>query len=255
MDGVFLIHAGAGAETEPDPAKRPNMIWSHKWVLPKEFEKDGVKAYAYSTEPEDGRVGVFAHEFGHVLGLPDLYDSTYFSRGVGDWCLMGSGSWGDNPKGSNPCRLSCWCLAKLNWIKPKNVRKAEDLTLPPLADDPAACRRLWSKGKKGTEYFLIENRQRRGRDASLPGSGLAVWHIDETQSDNTTPVQYLVALFRRTGNATWRRTATRGTTATSFPAARTRPPSAARPPHPRFPTTRSKRAWKYQKLPWPRTAG
>ena len=76
------------------------MIWSHKWVLPKEFEKDGVKAYAYPPSRRRASGG-FAHEFGHVLGLPDLYDSTTFG-GVGDWCLMGSGSWGDNPKGSNP---------------------------------------------------------------------------------------------------------------------------------------------------------
>ena len=90
VDGIFLIHAGGGAEAEPNPTKRKDMIWSHKWTLPTPFSNSGVKVYAYSTEPEDGHVGVFCHEFGHVLGLPDLYDTTYRSEGVGIWCLMGA---------------------------------------------------------------------------------------------------------------------------------------------------------------------
>ncbi|HEU5295837.1 MAG TPA: immune inhibitor A domain-containing protein, partial [Burkholderiaceae bacterium] len=65
VDGIFLIHAGGGAEAEPSKTKRKDMIWSHKWTLPHAFVNRGVKVFAYSTEPEDGRVGVFAHEFGH----------------------------------------------------------------------------------------------------------------------------------------------------------------------------------------------
>ncbi|HEU5237694.1 MAG TPA: M6 family metalloprotease domain-containing protein, partial [Pyrinomonadaceae bacterium] len=66
VDAIFLIHAGRGAEAEPNPTKRKNMIWSHKWTLPQPFVNQGVKVFAYSTEPEDGRVGVFSHEFGHL---------------------------------------------------------------------------------------------------------------------------------------------------------------------------------------------
>jgi immune inhibitor A len=197
VDGIFLIHAGGGAEAERDPILRPHKIWSHKWVLPTPFTNSGVKVYAYSTEPEDGNVGVFAHEFGHVLGLPDLYDSTYRSRGIGDWCLMANGSWGGS--GKRPVRLSCWCLSKLGWMKPKMVRKASTLTLPPLALDKNACYQLWTGGKKGPEYFLIENRQQTGRDSALPGSGLAVWHVDEAQSSNNNPLSYLVGLVQADG--------------------------------------------------------
>jgi immune inhibitor A len=197
VDGIFLIHAGGGAEAESDPTKRPHKIWSHKWILPQPFVNQGVKVYAYSTEPEDGRVGVFAHEFGHVLGLPDLYDSTYRSKGIGNWCLMAGGSWGGG--GNKPVRMSCWCLSKLGWLTPKVVKKAATLTLQPLAVDPNACYRPWSKGKVGSEYFLLENRQKTGRDGALPGSGLAVWHIDETQSSNTNPLSYLVALVQADG--------------------------------------------------------
>jgi len=196
VDGVFLIHAGGGAEAEPTPARRKDMIWSHKWTLPHSFTNQGVKVYAYSTEPEDGRVGVFAHEFGHVLGLPDLYDTSYRSEGVGDWCLMGGGSWGGG--GKKPTRLSCWCLSKLGWVKPVTAKSAS-YTLGTLEADAGGCLRVWTGGASGPEYFLLENRQASGRDASLPGSGLAVWHIDEQRSDNTNPLAYLVGLMQADG--------------------------------------------------------
>ncbi|MDB5851553.1 MAG: hypothetical protein JWP29_5305 [Rhodoferax sp.] len=196
VDGIFLIHAGGGAEASPDPVKRKNMIWSHKWTLPQAFENKGVKVFAYSTEPEDGKVGVFAHEFGHVLSLPDLYDTSYRSEGVGNWCLMGGGSWGGG--GSKPTRMSCWCLSKLGWIKPLNAKPGK-YTLATLEKDPKACLQVWTGGKQGPEYFLLENREATGRDGALPGAGLAVWHIDEARSDNTNPLAYRVGLMQADG--------------------------------------------------------
>ena len=196
VDGIFLIHAGGGAEAEADPKKRNDMIWSHKWTLPKPFVNQGVKVYAYSTEPEDGRVGVFSHEFGHVLGLPDLYDTSYRSEGVGNWCLMGGGSWGGG--GNKPTRMSCWCLSKLGWIKPVAAKSAK-YTLDTLEKDAKQCLWVWKGGKSGPEYFMLENRQTVGRDAALPGSGLAVWHIDESRSDNTNPLAYKVGLVQADG--------------------------------------------------------
>ena len=196
VDGIFLIHAGGGAEAEADPKKRNDMIWSHKWTLPKAFVNQGVKVYAYSSEPEDGRVGVFSHEFGHVLGLPDLYDTSYRSEGVGNWCLMGGGSWGGG--GNKPTRMSCWCLSKLGWIKPVAAKSAK-YTLDTLANSAKHCVWVWKGGKSGPEYFLLENRQATGRDSALPGSGLAVWHIDESRSDNTNPLAYKVGLVQADG--------------------------------------------------------
>ena len=196
VDGIFLIHAGGGAEAEASPQKRNEMIWSHKWTLPTAFENQGVKVYAYSTEPEDGRVGVFAHEFGHVLGLPDLYDTSYRSEGVGNWCLMGGGSWGGG--GNKPTRMSCWCLSKLGWIKPITA-KTGVYTLDTLEASAKDCLWVWTGGKSGPEYFMLENRQAKGRDSALPGSGLAVWHIDENRSDNTNPLAYQVGLMQADG--------------------------------------------------------
>lgn len=215
VDGIFLIHAGGGAEAEQSPVKRKNMIWSHKWTLPTPFVKNGVRVFAYSTEPEDGKVGVFCHEFGHVLGLPDLYDTSNRSEGVGDWCLMGGGSWGNN--GANPTRMSCWCLQRLGWAKPTVVAAARTLTLPTLEVDPAACYRLWTRGTSGPEYFLIENRQTTGMDKFLPGSGLAVWHIDERQSGNTNPLAYMVGLVEADGLQELEKAINRGDAGDLFP--------------------------------------
>ena len=197
VDGLFMIHAGSGAEGEPDSQKRKGMIWSHKWVMAATYANNGTKAYAYFTAPEDGKLGVFSHEFGHFLGLPDLYDTSYRSGGLGQWCLMAGGSW--NGAGDKPARLSAWCLSQLGWIKPVNLKKAATLSLDTLANDPKACYRLWTKGKANPEYFLIENRQKTGRDSKLPGAGLALWHIDERQSDNTNPYAYRVALVQADG--------------------------------------------------------
>lgn len=216
VDGIFLIHAGGGAEAEADPSRRKDMIWSHKWTLPRPFVNQGVKVYAYSTEPEDGHVGVFAHEFGHVLGLPDLYDTSYRSEGVGNWCLMGGGSWGGG--GDKPTRLSAWCLSKLGWIVPKNASSAS-FTLDTLANGAGNCLRVWSRGRQGPEYFLLENRQKTGRDQELPGSGLAVWHINEARSDNTNINDYKVGLVQADGKRDLENARNRGDRGDLFPGA------------------------------------
>jgi immune inhibitor A len=109
---------------------------------------------------------------------------------------MGGGSWGGG--GLKPTRMSCWCLSKLGWIKPRAAKKAR-YTLDPLEKDAKDCLWVWTGGKSTPEYFLLENRQATGRDVSLPGSGLAVWHIDEARSDNTNPLAYKVGLAQADG--------------------------------------------------------
>ena len=86
VDAFVVIHAGSGGEQSGNSGD----IWSHKWTLPSVMNADGTKIYAYLTVPEDCRIGVCAHELGHLLfGFPDLYDTDYTSEGVGNWCLMG----------------------------------------------------------------------------------------------------------------------------------------------------------------------
>ncbi|MGB9181200.1 MAG: M6 family metalloprotease domain-containing protein [Pyrinomonadaceae bacterium] len=197
LDGLFVVFAGGGAEDEEDKKVRAKKMWSHQFHLQTSFVSQGITAFAYCVVPEDGKVGVFSHEFGHMLGLPDLYDTTYKSLGVGNWCIMGGGEW--NNGGLTPAHFCAWSKAKLNWIKPTVVKDAQSLELPSVEKNKAAVYRLWTKGKSGDEYFLIENRQKEGFDSKLPAEGLLVWHVDDSQRDNDNPGHYMVGVVQADG--------------------------------------------------------
>ena len=197
LDGLFIVHAGGGAEIEADPAARGGKIWSHQWALSAPVPVAGATAYAYCATPEDGKMGVFAHEFGHMLGLPDLYDTSGRSVGVGRWCLMGSGSWNDG--GRSPSQLCAWAKARLGWITPQLVGGPRVLRIPSSLRDAQATYRLWGGGLQGSEYYLVEARGREGFDRALTGAGLLVWRIDEARHDNDLVGAYLVGLEQADG--------------------------------------------------------
>ena len=138
VDAVIVIHCGAGEET---PAGGSNDIWSHQWDLAGAnkigdgdgtVEADDVLFNVYTIQPEftasagDSTVGVFCHELGHVLGLQDLYDTTGATNGVGNWSLMGNGSWGDDNKGTRPAPFLAWERYKIggpDWIALSEISK------------------------------------------------------------------------------------------------------------------------------------
>jgi immune inhibitor A len=194
VDAFIVIHAGRGAEETGNDGD----IWSHKWVLPGNgFAADGVRIYAYVTVPEDSRIGVCCHELGHLIfGFPDLYDPDYSSEGAGNWCLMAGGSWlGD---GEIPAHPSAWCKAGQGWVAVKTPKAGAPVRIGEVKEG-RAVQRLWKDGIKGSEYYLVENRQKTGFDARLPGDGLLVWHVDESVDDNTNEVHYKVALEQADG--------------------------------------------------------
>ena len=191
VDAFIVIHAGRGAE---ETASKSD-IWSHKWLLPKEFDADGTKIYGYLTVPEDCKLGVCAHELGHLLfGFPDLYDTDYSSEGIGNWCLMAGGSW--NNSGNTPAHPCAWCKSQQEWVTVVN-QAGNKLKVPidPVTDSKKIYR-LWKDGGPGNEYFLVENRQRKKFDRYLPGAGLLIWHIDDNISDNDNERHYKVALMQ-----------------------------------------------------------
>jgi len=194
VDAFIVIHAGRGAEETGNDGD----IWSHKWVLPGNgIAADGVRIYAYVTVPEDSRIGVCCHELGHLIfGFPDLYDPDYSSEGAGNWCLMAGGSWlGD---GEIPAHPSAWCKASQGWVEVKTPKLNGTVQFR-FVKEGRAVHRLWKEGAGGSEYYLVENRQKTGFDARLPGEGLLVWHVDESVDDNTNEVHYKVALEQADG--------------------------------------------------------
>lgn len=190
VDAFIVVHAGRGGEQTGNSGD----IWSHKWTLPSARSADGKQIFAYLTIPEDSRIGVCAHELGHLLfGFPDLYDTDDTSEGVGNWCLMGGGSW--NGGGDIPAHPSAWCKVQQGWASTTNVTVAGTISIPDVKVS-RNVHRLWTNGTTGPEYFLLENRQRTGFDEGLPGDGLLIWHVDETMPTNTDETHYKVGLVQ-----------------------------------------------------------
>ena len=188
VDAFVVVHAGQGAERTASL----DDIWSHKSTLREQFESDGVNVFAYMTVPENAAVGLCAHELGHLLfGLPDLYDLDDTSAGVGSWCLMGSGNWLNG--GATPGHPCAWAKADLGWVSVHNVTENGVVEITDVKTSQTVYR-LSKNGSSGSEYFLVENRQRSGYDEYLPGEGLLVWHVDEaisSNSDESHPKIYL----------------------------------------------------------------
>src|SRR5690606_13291358 len=118
------------------------------------------------------QTGVYAHEFGHALGLPDFYDTVYSSEGAGNYSMMAGGSWlryPDKPEygGNSPAHFDPFSKIFLGWVKPIEVKPEDgvkEITLPPIskADDDNGIIKMEVPGSNGTEYFLFENVQHDG---------------------------------------------------------------------------------------------
>jgi immune inhibitor A len=144
IDHFQAVHSGMGEEVGGG-ALGVDAIWSHRWynqttdvgaggptvdggVNPLGGTRVGESRYwigDYTVEPENGGVGVFAHEFGHDLGLPDLYDTSGNSGGAENstafWTLMSSGSYGNSGApadgiGTRPVHMGAWEKLQLGWL-------------------------------------------------------------------------------------------------------------------------------------------
>ena len=134
IDTFQSVHAGEGNEAGGG-ILGDSAIWSHSWyafssgvgTTGPDFNKLGgirigdsdIWVGKYTIQPENGGVGVFTHEYGHDLGLPDLYDTSGGENGTGFWTLMSSGSWlGDGTVdiGSKPSHMGTWEKFQLGWL-------------------------------------------------------------------------------------------------------------------------------------------
>jgi M6 family metalloprotease-like protein len=150
-------------------------------------------------------IGIMAHELGHDIDWPDLYDTDGSSEGVGSWSLMSGGSWGrasgGEYSGTTPVLPDAFLKWYQGWLTPTRVtapaagvavpNSAENATAYLLGYNPEGI--TWDFGTAmGTrEYFLIENRQQNGFDGGLwdidsAAEGCLIWHIDETRTSSNT---------------------------------------------------------------------
>ncbi|UYG09115.1 M6 family metalloprotease domain-containing protein [Halomonas sp. M4R1S46] len=213
VDALVIIAAGTGGEVSGDTGD----IWSHKWgITPRNV--DGVQVRNYFMAPEDGRVGVMAHELGHLLmKWPDLYDTDYTSRGTGRWDLMAGGSWNDG--GNTPAHPTAWCKVKAGWVTPTTIFNAQQsVTLQPYARHPDVYR-LPIGSPDSKEYFLVSNRQQAGFDTHLPGEGCLIEHVDDNQSNNTDETHYLVDIEQADGQGHLNSNANAGDAEDPYPTA------------------------------------
>lgn len=212
VDAFIVVHAGPGGEETGNG----NHIWSHKWVFAGgAFNADNTKIFAYLTVPEDCRIGVCAHELGHlVFGWPDLYDTDESSEGLGSWCLMAGGSW--NAAGDIPAHPSAWCKAGQDWVKVENRTTSASLTVPDVKKSKTVYR-LWKNGDESNEYFLMEHRRQTGYDRKLPGEGLLVYHIDDDVETNENENHPKVKLLEADNQAHLHNGSNRGDDGDAYP--------------------------------------
>jgi M6 family metalloprotease-like protein len=225
--GELLTRKAAGS----DPYFDVNRVTPEGWYITNDLTADGNAVLIdgdYAIEPEmqgskntGGKlvqIGVFAHEFGHIFGLPDLYDTDNSSEGLGQWCLMASGSWGgDGAHANYPSDMSAWCKEQLGWITPVVVTSyLKGQTIRDEEDYPEVYK-LWTSGSPGSQYFLIENRQKVKSDIYLLNSGLLIFHVDNSQSGNTNENHYQVDLEQADGLRDLNRNVNRGDAGDPFP--------------------------------------
>lgn len=156
-------------------------LWPHAYRLENATQLAPGKSafdYQFTAMTRELKLGTFCHENGHMLcDYPDLYDDeeNAQSSGVGAYCLMCAGNFDEK----NPIPISAYLKRLSGW-----ARSVIPLEHDRIVQLEAGSNDMAIHSRSGREYFLIENRQRSGRDASLPDGGLAIWHVDET-GDNS----------------------------------------------------------------------
>ncbi|MBI5709883.1 MAG: M6 family metalloprotease domain-containing protein [Candidatus Eisenbacteria bacterium] len=201
VDMAWVVHAGIGGEASTSRndlwsiTSRLSSYWNNSsafetWELVPGSQTLHERVDRFSILPERSsfqpgqrsEIGVYCHEFGHALGLPDLYDTRdggVLDSGPGNWSLMSTGGYGgDGMSPQYPTFVGAWPALFLGWAQ--SVRPAFDstLTLPPVTHGGPVVE-FWFQGEANPEHFLLETRRRESFDLTLPGEGLIVYHVDD----------------------------------------------------------------------------
>ena len=179
-DGQSFVYAMNVYFAGPNVNNWGQGLWPHASALnrPVNLVPGRVaRDYQFTSMGAELELGTFCHENGHMLcDYPDLYDYGNQSGGVGYFCLMCAGNHAD-PK--NPVGISAYLKRLSGWAgMVQALEHGKTVTLE------AGGNHMAMLAKNEGEYFLVENRQKSGRDAALPDAGLAIWHADENGSNN-----------------------------------------------------------------------
>lgn len=196
IDNIYVIYAGRG-EASDLTGDYENTVWPHSWDvrhLDLKFDGKLLATYGCSNEWEDiwepnyitgyyeisgerpDGIGTFVHEFSHVLGLPDLYNTVSSSIATpGEWSVLDYGPY--NNDGRTPPAYSAFERNALGWISLTELTaESGSITLPELnASNQAYC---ITNTNNPDEFYLIESRAKVGWDKYIPGSGMLIWHVD-----------------------------------------------------------------------------
>ena len=215
VDHVLIIYSGNGQNhygtdnTTDDPGPDDDFglnDWGRDLIWPSRVGDyfgtyDGKNVFSATLNPEDINfilpIGVTCHEFGHDLGLKDLYDIDDGSSVVGDWELMDVGNYNTNSTGDpRPAHIGAFGKEQLGWVKPivinetNNNQGFHQVNQTTSATNESVCYKV--KIKNDNEYYLIENRNTTvgTYEEGLPGRGILIWHVDNDmnpQINNTGP--------------------------------------------------------------------
>jgi len=191
VNQLIILFAGMSMHDGGDD----NSIWSHQWWL-SDHMKDRTSEYCeprtitnshdghtytvdcycalaeLSGRDDYGSFGTICHEYTHCFGFPDFYGNIATPR---QWDLMDYGN--NNGDGFRPCGYSAHERWLMGWLSPEELSDAATINqMSALAEQPQAY--LVRNDAYAKEYYIIENRQQRGWDASLPSSGIVIFHIN-----------------------------------------------------------------------------
>lgn len=184
VPNVSFFYAGRGEATEGGYG--PNYIWPHMDDLNTTFNDVYFNSYFVGNEIDgDGKLmgmGVFCHEFGHVLGLPDFYctDYSHNTEPIGDWSIMDSGAYVNDARA--PMGYTAYERSYMGWLNIPELSNASHVTLSKYDDQEGTPAVLIRNPSDQKEYFILENHQPGTWYPNKYGSGLLVMRVAYNQT-------------------------------------------------------------------------
>ncbi len=224
VDNIFVFYAGNAQSS----GAHENTIWPHKWGVYIGYNAEGeveyqgktISMYACASELRGissafsmTGIGTFCHEFTHVLGLPDIYDTDYSGHKTsGKWDIMDSG--GHNGDGCVPAAYTAYERFFMDWVKPTILNTAGEYTLDLINESDSGAYIITNTGSHNFDaanpnpavYFTLESRAQEGWDAFIPGNGMLITKIQynnntwESNTVNNDPNNMGVDIIEADGN-------------------------------------------------------